>query len=91
MFTKGEWKVSSKSFGGADTGEELVIWSPSGIVAMACTIHEGLVNAEANARLIAQAPKLYEELKHIRDGLKALGLFKNDTDRMDKVLAKVEK
>jgi len=59
---KGEWKVSSKSFNDNDVGGNLVIRSNQGIVAMACTIHEGLINAEANANLLAAAPDLYEAL-----------------------------
>ena len=62
MYTKGDWKVGSKTFGGCDCGADIVISSPNGLVAMACTIHEGKVNAEANAHLIAAAPKLYEAL-----------------------------
>lgn len=62
-FTKGDWRVSNKSFNNADIGGNLAIWSPKGLVAYACTIHEGLINAEANAHLIAAAPDMYEALE----------------------------
>jgi len=65
--TPGPWRVDNKAFGGSEVGAELVIYSSRGIVAMACTIHEGLVNAEANARLIAAAPDLLAALEALYD------------------------
>jgi len=62
---KNEWEVTNKTFGGGDAGANIVIRSPNGIIAMASTINEGLVNAEANAHLISAAPDMYEALKDL--------------------------
>jgi len=59
--TPGPWRVEP----GRETrvGADIVIVSRNGLVAIACTIHEGAVNAEANARLIAAAPEMLAALE----------------------------
>lgn len=56
--TKGPWEVRA----GHDTqvGADIEIVNAKGFIACASTMHQGAVNAEANARLIAAAPDLLE-------------------------------
>lgn len=56
------WHVDNRAFGGCETDNKLSIWSKSGLVAMACTCHEGAVNAEDNAQFIAHAANCHAEL-----------------------------
>ncbi len=56
--TPGPWRVENREHALG----ELAIMSSNGWVACAATMNEGLVNAEANARLIAAAPEMLEAL-----------------------------
>lgn len=60
--TKLPWRVDNKAFANAETDGQLVIRSCHGIVAMTCTSHEGLVNAEENAAFIVLACNSQEAL-----------------------------
>ena len=64
-YTPGPWRTSSRAVANSDIGAEIAVRSKNGLVAIACTINEGAVNAEANARLIAAAPELLEALRDL--------------------------
>lgn len=61
-YTKGSWEVKNIENAGGD----ICIMSHNGYVAIACTRNEGLINAEANARLIAAAPDLLQACMEAR-------------------------
>jgi len=80
-YTPGPWEAKNVENAGGD----ICVMSKRGYVAIACTRNEGLINAEANARLIATAPDLLEE--HIQWG-KILGhilvaALQNDYEALD--------
>ena len=62
--TPGKWKVTEIAFGGAKFDHQIGICSVDGkLIATASTIHVGAINAEANARAIAEVPTMIETLK----------------------------
>ena len=61
--TPGKWKVTEGAFGGAKFDHQIGICSVDGkLIATASTIHVGAINAEANARAIAEVPAMIEAL-----------------------------
>ncbi len=89
-FTKGEWKTNFNFTDKTEYGA--VVWSDSNPPTRICAV--GLTNTEANARLIAAAPEMYEALKECLEELEAAyvkeGISNPKFDNWQKALAKAE-
>lgn len=90
-YTKGEWEVTVESVAGSASSGEYVIKSDHKYITKCLG-----VNARNNARLIAQAPRLYEALNKAQEDINWMlnnREFLNPEvfDYIDKAIAPVEK
>lgn len=72
-------------------GDVWAIFEKHGLEGKYCPVCDQFSQARVLSKQDEIITDLYEALKHISDGLKALGLFKDDTDRMDAIIAEADR